>query len=353
MSKIDSSHLFARGLGCLLTVTGVCLALLPAHPAVTGEKAIDLKKLPIIEKKQHQNYIEKIPGTEVSFEMVAIPGGTYLMGSPPDEKGRDKDEGPQHPVTVRPFWMGKCEVRWDEYDLYWIRPPGYKPKTPQDKAADAVTRPTKPYADETFGHGRKDHPVLCITHHAAMEYCRWLSAKTGKTYRLPTEAEWEWACRAGTTTPYFFGSDPDKLGEYAWYDENADETTHKVGSKKPNPWGLYDIYGNVSEWCLDHYDPEYYKKFPLDKASLQPVFIPTHRRYSHVVRGGSWLDYAEDCRSAARQGSSEEWLKRDPQDPKSIWWMTDADFVGFRVVRPVVEQANLRGLKSKVTRNSP
>lgn len=335
---------------CSLSIVW-CSSLFPDKSSL-GQTA---KKLPIIEKKTHKNYTQKIPGSDVSFDMVAIPGGIYMMGSPPDEKGRDKDEGPQHPVTVRPFWIGKCEVRWDEYDQYWIKRPGAekKPKTSADVKADAVTRPTKPYADETFGHGRRDHPVLCITHHAAMEYCRWLSAKTGKIYRLPTEAEWEWAARAGTTTPYFFGSDPKKLGEYGWYFDNGDETTHKVGSKKPSPWGLYDIYGNVSEWCLDHYEPDYYKKFSLTKPTVRPVLPPTDRRYSHVVRGGSWLDSPKDCRSAARQGSSADWLKRDPQNPKSIWWMTDADYVGFRVVCPVEEQANLKGLKSKVTKESP
>src|SRR5207245_1517473 len=127
-----------------------------------------------------------------------------------------------------------------------------------EKKADAVTRPTPPYADETFGFGRNGHPVICVTHHAAMEYCRWLSLKTGKTYRLPTEAEWEYAARAGTASAYFFGDDPKQLGEYAWYAANAEDVTHEVGKKKPNPWGLYDIYGNVAEWCLDTYKKDCY-----------------------------------------------------------------------------------------------
>jgi formylglycine-generating enzyme required for sulfatase activity len=286
--------------------------------------------------------------------MVAIPGGTYLMGSPAGEPGRGADEGPQHPVTVRPFWMGKCEVTWDEYDLYWRKLPGAKPpETPPDKAADAVTRPTPPYADETFGHGREGNPVLCITYHAAMEYCRWLSAKTGKLYRLPTEAEWEWACRAGTTTAYSFGEDAAKIDEYAWSDKNSEEVAHKVGKKKANPWGLHDMHGNVAEWCIDHYVKDEYKKFPLDKAILAPVELPTWKRYSYVVRGGSWADPPAKLRSATRRGSEKDWLKRDPQRPQSIWWMTDADFVGFRVVRAVEEQANLKALQSKMTRESP
>jgi formylglycine-generating enzyme required for sulfatase activity len=312
-------------------------------------------KLPEIDPLTQKNYIEKMAESDVSFEMIAIPGGTFMMGSPAGEKGRKDDEGPQHPVKVRPFWMGKTEVRWDEYDLYWRTnvPKKTEPKTAEDKAADAVSRPTPPYADETFGHGREGNPVLCITQHAAMEYCRWLSAKTGKIYRLPTEAEWEWACRAGTTSAYSFGDDPDKLTDYAWYDKNSDEVAHKVKEKKPNPWGLFDMHGNVAEWCVDHYKPDFYKSFSLDKASVGPVLLPDDKRYSYVARGGSWVDPPAMCRSAARRGSKQEWLKRDPQQPQSIWWMTDADYVGFRVVRPVEEQDNLKGLKSKVTRESP
>jgi formylglycine-generating enzyme required for sulfatase activity len=328
---------FALGLG---------LASLPTAPATAQDK----------EKKpaQHKTYVEKIPGSKVSFTMVAIPGGTFTMGSPKNETGRGDDEGPQHSATIRPFWMGKYEVTWDEYDLFWRKKPGAKVEQsdPKDKSADAVSRPTKPYADETFGHGREGQPVLCITHHAAMKYCEWLSAKTGKIYRLPTEAEWEYACRAGTKTAYFFGDDPAKLEEYAWYDKNSGDVTHKVGERKPNPWGLYDMYGNVSEWCLDHYKKDYYSSFPLDKTVVGPVLLPTADRYPHVVRGGSWADEADRCRSATRRFSEENWLQRDPQRPQSIWWMTDADFVGFRIVRPVEEQENLKGLKSKVTRES-
>jgi formylglycine-generating enzyme required for sulfatase activity len=302
----------------------------------------------------HKGYVEPIPGSKVSFALVPIPGGTFLMGSPPGEPGRGADEGPQHPVTVRPFWMGRCEVTWDEFDLFWKDKPGGKEdKEPEKPAnADAVTRPTPPYADETFEHGREGHPVLGITHHAAMQYCRWLSLKTGKVYRLPTEAEWEYACRAGTQTAYFFGNDPKLLGDYAWFAGNAEDKTHEVGKKKPNPWGLYDMYGNVAEWCLDHYKKDYYAGFPRDKPALWPVLLPTADRFPHVARGGSWADEAAQCRSAARRGSDKSWIKLDPQRPQSIWWLTSADFVGFRVVRAVEEQDNLKGLRSKVTRES-
>jgi len=325
------------------------LVLVPVTPAQVPQN------LPEIEPAKHEAYTEKIADSDVTFDMAAIPGGVYLMGSPKTEKGRNDDEGPQHPVKMKPFWMGKMEVTWDEYDLYWRKNVAKKdePKTKGEKDADAVTRPTPPYADETFGHGREGNPVLCITIHAAMEYCRWLSAKTGKLYRLPTEAEWEWACRAGTSTAYSFGDDPAKLEEYAWYDKNSEEVAHKVGKKKANPWGLHDMYGNVAEWCIDHFDKNFYATFPIDKVSLSPFKPQSEHRYSYVARGGSWVDNAATCRSAARRGSNKDWLKRDPQQPQSIWWMTDADFVGFRVVRAVEEQDNLKGLKSKITRESP
>jgi formylglycine-generating enzyme required for sulfatase activity len=302
-----------------------------------------------------KGYTETIPDTKVTFQMVPIPGGTYTMGSPADEKGREDHEGPQHPVTVRPFWMGKCEVSWDEFDPWWKDMPGDKDTQIQAEndnlkgpKFDALSRPTPPYMDETFGRGRETYPVICITHHAAMEYCRWLSQKTGKSYRLPTEAEWEYACRAGTKTAYSFGDDPAKLDQHAWFADNSDETTHPVGKKKPNPWGLHDMHGNVSEWCLDQYDKGAYSKFPTDKPTLGPVLLPGPERYPHVARGGSWAEKAERLRSAVRRGSQRSWIKQDPQRPQSIWWLTDAEFVGLRIVRAVEEQDNLKGFRSKI-----
>jgi formylglycine-generating enzyme required for sulfatase activity len=286
--------------------------------------------------------------------MMAIPGGIFLMGSPNAEPGRAEDEGPQHMVQIRPFWMGKCEVTWDEYDLYWpnVDKPRPAQQTPAEKAADAVTKPSPPYADETFGHGRKGNPVLGISHHAAMEYCRWLSAKTSKIYRLPTEAEWEYAARAGTQTAYFFGDDPSKLGDYAWFAKNSEELARPVGKKKPNPWGLYDIYGNVAEWCLDHYRKRDYLNRAVRKLSLSPVVLPTAVRFPDVVRGGSWADPPDKCRSATRRASDPAWNQREPMRPRTIWWLSDCDFVGFRIVRPVEERGKLVGVRSLVTKNS-
>jgi formylglycine-generating enzyme required for sulfatase activity len=305
-----------------------------------------------------KNYTESIPGTDLKFEMIAIPGGTFTMGSPDGEAKREAVEGPQHQVAIGPFWMSKYEVTWDEYDQFAFALDIKKKerekidRTQQaetEKRADAVTRPTPPYADETFGMGRKGQPVICITHHAAMEYTRWLSEKTGTLYRLPTEAEWEYACRAGSKTAYSWGDDPAGLDEYGWNVDNA-EKPQAVGKKKPNAWGLYDMHGNVAEWCLDHYLPDAYAKFPPGKLSIQPIFPPDAKEYPYVARGGSWDDDADKLRSAARRASNPEWSVQDPQRPQSIWWHTDATFVGFRIIRPYREQTNLKGLKSQVVK---
>lgn len=315
-------------------------------------------------KADIKNYTETIPDTTVKFDMVAIPGGTFHMGSPAGEKGREEEEGPQFEVAIRPFWMGKCEVSWDEYDPWWRQMPGDKgnqiqaeeqlvKKAIKQPEFDALSRPTPPYMDETFGRGRETYPVICITHHAAMEYCRWLSQKTGKMYRLPTEAEWEYACRAGSKTAYSFGDDAAKLDEYAWFVDNSDDTTHPIGKKKPNAWGLHDIHGNVSEWCIDGYSAKAYTGFAAKTPALSPVLLPGPSRYPHVARGGSWAEKASRLRSATRRGSAKNWIKQDPQRPQSIWWLTDAEFVGLRLVRPVDQQDNLKGVRSKIGWESP
>ncbi len=291
-------------------------------------------------EKEMKPYTEKLVGTEVKFEMVPIPGGVYKMGSPADEKGRKSDEGPQVEVKIEPFWMEKHEVTWNEYELWGLgldkqRRSVKKIAAPNvwNKTADALAIPTKPYSDMTFGMGKEGYPAICMTQFAAKMYCKWLTAKTGRYYRLPTEAEWEYACRAGTTGPYSFGDDPDKLDDYAWYADNSEEQYHKVGLKKPNPWGLYDMHGNVAEWCLDQYVADRYKQL-AGKLRDNPFTIVT-KMYPGVVRGGAWTDEAALLRSAARRGSSPEWKAQDPQIPQSIWYHTDADFVGFRVVRPL------------------
>lgn len=333
----------------LLTAISIVLSislifLIPA----AGRKAV-------VAQADLKPYVQEIPETNVKFEMVPVPGGSFKMGSPDGEADRASDEGPQHEVRVGSFWMGKFEITWDEYDAFAFRAKIEPPPGPDAKGAagtDALTKPTPPYADESFGYGKGKQPALSMTWHAAMEYCRWLSARTGKTYRLPTEAEWEYACRAGSKTAYSFGDDQKMLDEYAWYTGNSDDRPHPGGRKKPNALGLYDMHGNLAEWCLDQYDADYYKSFKAAVPALFPVLLPDARRYPHAVRGGSWDDKAPQLRSSARRASEADWSLRDPQDPQSIWWHTEAVFVGFRVVRPVEEQENLKGFRSKITRAS-
>jgi formylglycine-generating enzyme required for sulfatase activity len=201
-----------------------------------------------------------------------------------------------------------------------------------DKVSDVVTRPTKPYVEMSFGMGKDGFPAISMTHHAANKFCQWLSAKTGHFYRLPTEAEWEYACRAGSTTAYSFGDDASKIGEYAWYEKNSDFKYQKVGKKKPNAWGLYDMHGNVAEWCLDQYQPSFEALKAL--GELNP-YVPSKTPYPHVAKGGSWDDEPKSLRSAVRRASDKSWKMQDPQLPKSIWYLTDAQFLGFRIVRPL------------------
>jgi formylglycine-generating enzyme required for sulfatase activity len=175
-------------------------------------------------------------------------------------------------------------------------------------------------------------PANSMSHHTAMMYCHWLYKKTGVFYRLPTEAEWEYACRAGSETAWFFGGDSKLLGEYAWFAGNSSKKYQKVGQKKPNAWGLYDILGNVSEWTLDQYTPDYFSKLAANASNPN---IPPANKYPKSVRGGGYTEDAMQMRSAGRMKSEPAWNKRDPQIPKSKWWLTDGMSVGFRVVSPL------------------
>jgi formylglycine-generating enzyme required for sulfatase activity len=306
-------------------------------PDIAERVAATAQPIPESDMKPYTN---TIPGTRVSYVMLPIPGGDYVMGSPDNEPGRKPDEGPQHKVKISPFWMERCEVTWNEYELFMY--PDEERRTREtvptdkdgDKLADAVTHPSKPYVEMSFGMGKDGFPAISMTQHAANKYCQWLSAKTGHFYRLPTEAEWEYACRAGTTTAYSFGDDASKLADYAWYEQNSDFKYQKVGRKKPNPWGLYDMYGNVVEWVLDQYDADYYQHSATTSPAVDPWNKAT-KPYPHSVRGGSWDDEANVCRSAARRGSDRSWKMQDPQLPKSIWYFSDAQWVGFRIVRPL------------------
>lgn len=284
-----------------------------------------------------ETYSDTIPGTPVSFKMVHIPAGTYSIGSPASEENRDKDEGPQQEVNLDAFWMGVYEVQFDEYEVYRDSEIDKNvSKTNPDYDVDAVTRPSPPYEDPTFGMGKYGYPAGSMTQYAALMYCKWLSEKTGNFYRLPTEAEWEYACRAGNATAYHFGESSDSLDLYAWHAGNSDETFHQVGQKRPNAWGLYDMLGNVAEWTLDQYQEDFYKQ--IKKSPDNPWSKPFDL-HPRTVKGGSFMENASEMRSAARMESDLDWKRRDPQIPKSFWWNTDSPFVGFRIVRPAKEMS--------------
>ena len=296
-------------------------------------------------------YAEPLEHTDLVIDMVPIRGGRFRMGTPESDSERGDDEGPQQEVEVDSFWMGRFEITWNQYDVWGERIDYYRraafgtPATPRDPVADAVTRPTPPYTDMSFSMGKENHPAICMTQHAARMYCEWLTARTGRYYRLPTEAEWEYACRAGMDSAWSFGDDAAQLDQHAWFAENSEGRYHPVGLKKANPWGLHDMHGNVAEWVLDQYVADGYVRGGEGGSDggtqtaafvRNPLTIPL-TEYPRVVRGGGWEDAAGKLRSGARKGSSADWKQQDPQVPQSIWYFTDALGVGFRVVRPLVE----------------
>lgn len=287
------------------------------------------------EQQESRNYTQKIPGTDVSFEMIAVPAGSFLMGSAPAEPGHQPDEAPQHRVQIDSLWVGQLEVTWDLFVLFLNENKELFKDLPEAKGLDAVSRPTPPFEDPSMGMGRNGFPVVNVSPYAALSFCKWLSVVTGRFYRLPTEAEWEYICRAGTQTAYYFGNDPAELDAYAVYFDNSNGQYAKGGTKKPNAWGVYDMHGNVSEWTLDEYASDYYTRLE-GKTIHNPWNIPT-KLYARVYRGGSWDDDAQDLRSAARKASGPALQKNDPQIPKSFWWYTNASFIGFRLVSPLKE----------------
>ncbi|WP_121356435.1 formylglycine-generating enzyme family protein [Flavisolibacter nicotianae] len=277
-------------------------------------------------------YQQTIPGTAVQFRMVPIPAGRFTLGSPASDKAAKADEQPQRSIAISPFWMGAYEVTHDEFDVFFN-----DMQFAENSKVDAVTRPTPQYIDLSWGMGKEGgYPANSMQQFTALMYCRWLYQKTGVFYRLPTEAEWEYAARAGATTLYPFGNDPKDLDTYAWYKANSKKAYQKVGQKAPNAWGLYDMLGNVAEWTLDQYDGQAYSK--IADGAADPLPMPSSR-HPRAVRGGSFEDEAEALRPAARRSWIAEWNKRDPQIPKSRWWLTDAYFVGFRLVRPLKQPA--------------
>lgn len=290
------------------------------------------------------SYTEVIPDSDISIEMQAIPGGTFMMGRPAREDGKMPHEGPQREVRVDDFWMSMHLITWSQYDLFLTETveqlqeelrPEILEKLGTD--SDAFSFPSPAYGDKTYGmgEGQDGYPAISITHFAAVEYAKWLSVKTGQFYRLATEAEWEYACRAGSKAVYAHGSDdPLGLDAFEWHRDNSSRSYQKVGQKKPNAFGLHDMQGNLSEWVIDQFFEDYHERLEGDVAE-NPVFFPD-KLYPRSVRGGSWRDDPADIRCTTRRGSTVAWSRGDPQIPRSMWWHTNAPFVGFRLVRPRV-----------------
>jgi formylglycine-generating enzyme required for sulfatase activity len=249
--------------------------------------------------------------------MVWLPGGTFVMGQ---DDSQYEDERPAHPVQVDAFAVGQYPVTFAAYDRF----------------CEATRR--RPAVDE--GWGRGERPVINVSWADVHDYCTWLSRETGETYGLATEEQWEYACRAGSTTRYCFGDDPKGLADYAWYDVNAKGRTHPVGQKRPNAWHLYDMHGNVREWCQNGYDTGNHDQRLVDEIKSlraeaaashmsQATSIDLHQRAAAMegyllaqadrfFRGGSWRDPAGYCRSASR--------KKAPPDDRLF-------NLGFRLVR--------------------
>lgn len=301
-------------------------------------------------------YTETIPGTGVSFDMKPVPGGQFTIGSPSKEPGRSPNEGPVKTIEVSSFFMAEVEVTWDMY-MSFLGETASEGRTDAGSYAqhgrryddiDAISGPTPPWGSPDQGWGWGNRPAITMTYYAAETFCEWLSLKTGKHYRLPTEAEWEYAARGNTNTPYFFDGDPKKftrerflnrlfgvdtttINTYVIYAENSWLRTQPPGQVQSNPFGLKNMLGNVWEFCSDYYADDAYEMYPDGQVVKDPVgpAAGTER----VIRGGSFTSDAFDVRSATRRPTEHDaWLRTDPQIPKSVWWYSDNREVGFRVV---------------------
>jgi formylglycine-generating enzyme required for sulfatase activity len=305
--------------------------------ALVAAPAAAAQKFP----KKFTETITTQEGDKLSFDMVLIPAGQFTMGSPASEAGRVDHEGPQVKVEVDAFYLCTTEATLDLFMAYYQETGTAKKdfidvqeaaKDAEEEAGpdgvQAITGPTPVYGDMTMGFSKR-HPAIGMTWHNAMTFCRWLSQKTGKTYRLPTEAEWEYAARAGSTSAFGFGDDAVGLDDYAWYMDNADIEPHEVAKKKPNAWGLFDMQGNVCEWVHDFYSPTAYRELAAAGTAKNPTGPKSGK--VRVARGGYYDSEASALRCAARAFEEDWWRMNDPQIPKSKWWLPQIDAIGFRV----------------------
>lgn len=275
-----------------------------------------------------ESFVPYLVDVEESIKMVPVDGGAFVMGATDDKSQQIK-------VEVDSFWMGKYEITWEQYKQFSAEVMNNLreqdlPGKEIGVDADVISLPSPSYVDMSFGMGTDGYPAISMTHYAASMFTKWLTAKTGNFYRLPTEAEWEYACRAG------LDSEPSDVEDRAWYKENSDRSYQKVGTKEPNSFGLYDLLGNVAEWTTDQFYEDYYSRIAEsgDEPVENPWFKPTEL-YPRTVKGASWMDEQDQVSCAKRRGSDAGWKMLDPQLPKSRWWHTSAQFLGFRIVRPL------------------
>ncbi|MCF6358865.1 MAG: SUMF1/EgtB/PvdO family nonheme iron enzyme [Draconibacterium sp.] len=299
----------------------------------------------------HEDYTETIPGTTISFNMKAIPGGSFKIGSPDNEQMRKTDEGPQKEVKLSPFFMAEIEITWDTYLAFYSATAAEGRSTDTEGSrteadVDAISGPTPPYGQPDQNWGLGNRPAITMSYHSAETFCKWLTQVTGKTYRLPTEAEWEYAARGGTETPFFFEGNPKDFGEkgfigkmfgkgsdeinnYIIFSGNSQLKTAEPENVEANPFGLINMLGNAQEYCSDWYAEDTYNK--LKDGEVNPKGPASGDE--HVIRGGSFKSEIGEVRSAARDFTrSTAWMKTDPQMPKSIWWLSDCNYISFRVV---------------------
>ncbi len=301
--------------------------------------------------ENHVDFEETIPNTTISFKMKAIPGGTFKIGSPEDEQMRNADEGPVKEVKLSPFFMAEIEVTWENYLAFYSATAAEGRSTDTEGTrltgdVDAISGPTPPYGQPDQNWGLGNRPAITMSYHSAETYCKWLSQVTGKTYRLPTEAEWEYAARGGSETPFFFegnpkdfskkgffgkifGKDNEEINNYVIFNKNSGSKSHEPDAVKANPFGLINMLGNVNEYCQDWYAEDTYSK--LTDGVTDPTGPASGKE--HVIRGGSFKSEIGEIRSASRNFTkSVAWLKTDPQMPKSKWWLSDCNDISFRVV---------------------
>lgn len=267
--------------GALVVVGGVISGLM--LPSLTPARAAGGPAL--------KPYTESLPDSVAKIDMVAIPGGTVKIGG--------------KTVTVKPFYMAKTETPWEVYDAFLASGPPSPAYDQTDFPADAIARPSKSYILPDLGWGHQGYPVINVSSISVEMFCRWIRTATKKNYRLPTEAEWELASRAGVSGPWKM--DKATAEKTTWYANNSGGMTHPVGKKAPNKYGLYDIQGNTGEWAID--------------MSGKPVLC-----------GGTHRDGLNGLIPGMRRYWSPKWQETDPQIPKSRWWLADGRFVGFRLV---------------------